>query len=115
MEKSPLTKKTNITQNTNKNSKKQNTINNSITNNDLPKHIPNHSQSKKLNKCLNLLHINAADMNNKAEDLKNKIEYFKSSIVSIQETHYRKKGKFMYDNFHVFEAIRKNKEKGGLC
>ena len=52
-------------------------------------------------------------MHNKAEDLKNKIEYFKSSIVSIQETHFRKKGKFKYDNFHVFEAIRKNKEKGG--
>ena len=52
-------------------------------------------------------------MKNKAEDLKNRIKYFDSSIVSIQETHFRKKGRFKLDNFHVFEAIRKNKEKGG--
>ena len=45
----------------------------------------------KQSKSLNLLHVNAADMNNKAEDLKIKIKYFDSSIVSIQETHYRKK------------------------
>ena len=46
---------------------------------------------KQQSKSLNLLHVNAADMKNKAEDLKNKIKYFDSSIVSIQETHFRKK------------------------
>ena len=62
---------------------------------------------------LKMLHVNAADMKNKAEDLKNKIKYFASSIVSVQETHYRTKGRFKLDNFAAFKAKRKNKENGG--
>lgn len=57
--------------------------------------------------------MNAADLKYKMEDLKNKMKYFNSHIVSVQETHFRKKGKFKHDQFVVFEAIRKNKEKGG--
>ena len=51
-------------------------------------------------------------MKYKVEDLKNKIKYFELSIVSVQKTHYRRKGQFKLD-YVVFEAIRKHKEKGG--
>ena len=40
---------------------------------------------------LNLLHVNAADFIYKMKDLKNKMKYFNSHIVSLQETHFRKK------------------------
>ena len=48
----------------------------------------------------------------KSNSLKNLITHFKSSIFSVQETHYRKKGRFTHENFAIFEAIRK-KEGGG--
>ena len=62
---------------------------------------------------LNILSTNAAGLINKAEDLKNKIKLFNSGIFAIQETHFRKKGRFRIQNYCVFESIRKNKEKGG--
>ena len=36
-----------------------------------------------------------------------------AGIFSIQETHFSSKGKVQIENFEVFEAIRKVKEKGG--
>ena len=62
---------------------------------------------------LNILSTNAAGLNSKAEDLKNKVRFFDIGIFAIQETHYRKKGRFKLKDFVIFEAIRKNKEKGG--
>ena len=55
---------------------------------------------------------NAADLRTKTNSLKNIINHFKSSVFSVQETHYKKKGKFKLDNYAIFEAIRK-KEGGG--
>ena len=71
------------------------------------------SKTTKQNTQIKLLHLNAAGLKHKTEDLKNKIKYFGSSIISIQETHHRKKGKFKANKFKVFESIRKNKERGG--
>ena len=65
------------------------------------------------NQYLSVLSTNAADLNHKSEDLKNKVRFFESSIFAVQETHYRKKGRFKMQDFHIFESIRKNKEKGG--
>ena len=48
----------------------------------------------------------------KTKSLKSAINYFKSSVFSVQETHYSKKGRFTHENFVIFEAIRK-KEGGG--
>ena len=56
---------------------------------------------------------NAAGLRHKTADLRNKVKYFKSTIFSLKETHYTKKGKFKMDNYHIFEAIRKSKQKGG--
>jgi hypothetical protein len=60
-----------------------------------------------------LLSTNANGLKHKAEDLKNKVKYFNSAIFAIQETHYRQKGKFTLQNYHIFEAIRKHREQGG--
>ena len=68
---------------------------------------------KKQFEKIHLLHTNAADLKHKSEDLKNKIKYFETKIFSLNETHYKKKGHFKLENFVIFEAIRKNKEKGG--
>ena len=65
------------------------------------------------NQYLSVLSTNAADLNHKSKDLKNKVKYFDSSIFTVQETHYRKRGRFKMQDYHVFESIRKNKEKGG--
>ena len=61
----------------------------------------------------NLFHANEAGMKFKDEGLKNKIKYFESNIFSINETHYTNKGKLKIDNFEMFEAIRKKRDKGG--
>ena len=60
-----------------------------------------------------LLTTNAAGLRYKESDLRNKIKYSNSSIFTVQETHFAKKGKFTMDNFVLFETIRKCKIKGG--
>ena len=60
-----------------------------------------------------MLSTNADGLKYKAEDLKNKIRYFKSAIFAVQQTQFQRKGKFRLQNYHIFEAIRKSKEKGG--
>ena len=62
---------------------------------------------------INIISTNARDLKYKEEDLKNMFEYLKSSIFAVQETHYKRKGKFKFQDFKIFEAIRKNKEGGG--
>ena len=65
-----------------------------------------------LEQSLNIVTTNAADLRKKTKSLKNILNHFKASIFSVQETIYRKKGKYSQDNFHIFEAIRR-KEGGG--
>ena len=62
---------------------------------------------------INILTTNASGLKHRAADLKIKVNYFKSSIFSIKETHFAKKGKFDMEKFIRFEAIRKSKVKGG--
>ena len=59
-----------------------------------------------------MLTTNAADLRMKTNSLKNIISYFNASIFSVQETHFRKKGRFSRDNYAIFESIR-SKEGGG--
>ena len=62
----------------------------------------------KVNKqYLNILSTNAADLHHKAEDLKNKVRFFKNGIFAIQETHFRKKGKLKMQDYQIFESIIK--------
>ena len=63
---------------------------------------------------LNMLTCNAAGLKMKTQSLKSVIHYFKSSVFSIQETHFSKKGRFKHENFVIFEAIRKKDGGGSL-
>ena len=45
--------------------------------------------------------------------LKHQIKEWYAAMFSVQETQFKKRGKFQYDDFIIFEAIRKNNEKGG--
>ena len=80
-----------------------------------PKNSTNYKETPqpKYISTIKLLHINAAGLKYKVEDLKNKIKYHESTIISIQETHFRKIGLFKHNKYKTFESIRKNKEKGG--
>ena len=59
---------------------------------------------------LNILSTNASDLQHKAEDLNNKVKFFNCGVFSIQETHFRKKGKFRLKDYHIFESIRKKRK-----
>ena len=54
---------------------------------------------------------NCNGANNKIEALKAQLKHTKSTIFSLQETHFAKKGKIKVDDFQIYEAIRK-KEHG---
>ena len=62
---------------------------------------------------VNILTTNAAGLRYKAGDLNNKIKHFDSTIFSVQETHFARKGRFEINKYIIFEAIRKGKQKGG--
>ena len=67
----------------------------------------NTSHTKVKQTSVNILSTNAGGLRHKSSDLQNKIRFFKSSIFSVQECYYAKKGKFVMDQFIIFEAIRK--------
>ena len=73
-----------------------------------------HVQSK----CASHLKIfstNAASIiNGKLESLKSEVIATQANIVTLQETHSKKKGKIKIPNFVVFEAIRPKKGGGTL-
>ena len=91
-----------------------NTNNNIKTKNLKRKFTTNQRKTVNLKEAsINILSTNADGLKHKAEDLKNKVRYFDSAIFAVQETHFRRKGTFKLQNYHIFEAIRKNKEQGG--
>ena len=94
-----------------------------------PKKIQNHEKSKKSIKdknekdtnkvevndqSMNILTVNAADLRMKVKSLKSIIHKQNITIFSVQETHYNKKGKFLLENFVIFEAIRAKQGGGSL-
>ena len=68
----------------------------------------------KNNKCeyLNVFTANAAGLKNRVPSLKSELQHLGSGIFTLQETHYKKKGKLNIENWEIFEAIRK-KDFGG--
>ena len=62
---------------------------------------------------VNMFAANADGLQGKLVSLKHEIKEAEAMIFCIQETKYRTKGRIKIDNFVTFEAIRKNKEKGG--
>ena len=64
---------------------------------------------------LKIFSTNAASViNGKRESLKSEVLCAKSNVITLQETHARKKGSIQIPNFIVFEAIRTKKGGGTL-
>ena len=70
-------------------------------------------EKSKVNKELSIFSANADGLYGKTSNLKYQIKESNAHIFTVQETKYRKKGKFSMEEFDIFESIRKNKEKGG--
>ena len=103
-----------------KNTKYKNTQKNNKIKNQQKNHKTKNSKTNRPNKSddntrseLNIFSANADGLRGKTHSLKNEINESNASIFTIQQTKYPKKGKFTMDNFHIFEAIRQNKEQGG--
>ena len=62
---------------------------------------------------MTIFSANAAGMARKSHSLTHELKECSATIFSIQETNYKKKGRYVNDEYEIFEAIRKNKEKGG--
>ena len=45
--------------------------------------------------------------------LKYHIKECNAGVFTVQETNFKKKGRFKFKEFEIFEAIRQNKDKGG--
>ena len=64
---------------------------------------------------LKVFSANAAGIiGGKFHSLKNEVSVTNANIVTVQETHCRRKGKIQLENFISFEAIRKTKGGGTL-
>ena len=56
---------------------------------------------------------NAAGMAYKSHSLTHEIKACKATIFCVQETNFKKKGRYINNEFEIFESIRKHKERGG--
>ena len=63
-------------------------------------------------RCLSLFTANAAGLKLKTQTLKNELNYSECGIFTLQETHYRKKGKLSIENWEIFDSIG-SKASGG--
>ena len=52
---------------------------------------------------------NAAGLKNRMQSLKYELQHLKCGIVTLQETHMKKKGRIKVDGWEMFEAIRSKK------
>ena len=67
-------------------------------------------------KTLKLFSTNGAGIvNGKIDSLKHEVKTVGATVVTLQETHCKRKGKIQLDNMVVFEAIRNKKGGGTLC
>jgi hypothetical protein len=66
----------------------------------------NKSTKKNMNIQVNMFSNNCNGANLKVESLKYELKRTNSSIFTLQETHFSKKGRVNIDDFVVFEAIR---------
>ena len=67
-----------------------------------------------MNKSVSIMGINVNGLHGKLDSLKSNIEYFKPSIVTIQETKHKKPGKVQINGYQNFERVREDKEGGGV-
>ena len=90
--------------------------NHKIHHKNIKTHKSNHKNSKTdrtPNSDLVMFSANADGLNKKVHSLKYQLKESNAAIFTIQETNFKKKGRFKCAEFEIFEAIRQNKEKGG--
>ena len=67
-------------------------------------------------KTLKLFSTNCAGIiNGKIDSLKSEVKNTAATVVTVQETHCRRKGRIQLDGMVVFEAIRTKKGGGTMC
>ena len=71
-------------------------------------------RNKEKEKYLKVISANAAGAANKMKSIIDNIEHVGAGVITLQETHYRKKGKFKINNFEIFESIRRKHGGGTL-
>ena len=73
----------------------------------------NKKQNQNKYHTLKIFSANADGLGRKQHSLTHQISENKSTVFTIQETNHKTKGKYKNNEYEIFEAIRKNKEKGG--
>ena len=67
-------------------------------------------------KALKIFSTNCAGVvYGKLDSLKSEVKSTEATVVTVQETHCRRKGRIQIDNMEVFEAIRTKKGGGTMC
>ena len=62
---------------------------------------------------MKLFLTNCAGLTSNVKSLKHELLASGAEIFALQKTHFSKKGTFKFNDFQIFESIRKNKKKGG--
>ena len=70
---------------------------------------------KKFTKSLRLLGVNASGLRSKLSTFRKVLTTLKPSVFFIEESKYKTIGKLRFENFVIFELLRKNREGGGLA
>ena len=78
-----------------------------------PHKVTKRGKKKPKETNLNMFSLNVNSLNPKLKSFKNELKRTNTSLFTLQETHYRTKGKIQINDFEIFEVIRKHKEKGG--
>ena len=88
-----------------------------ITNQNVPKQVTNikskkpfcnqRGPGKKILQNVPIFFINCAGCNNKIESLVDNVKHLGAGIFTIQETHFKRKGKIntQFPDFEIFESI----------
>ena len=59
--------------------------------------------------------VNSAGLRSKLTTFRKVLSELKPSIFFVEETKYKEAGKIKFENYIVFELVRKNKDGGGLA
>ena len=69
--------------------------------------------AKNISKSMRFMGVNAAGLRSKLFTFKKVLEELKPSVFFIEETKLKESGKIKFDNYIVFEKVRKTKVNGG--
>ena len=68
-----------------------------------------------MNSTLTIFSLNVPGMAKKSHSLTHEIHACKATILSIQETNLKKKGRNINTDFEIIEYIRNHKKREELC